>query len=58
MLLAAVMEYAGFVQQAVEMKGVIMGPIETLANDVSAGLTPIPWRTVTQTDKAQEKHAL
>jgi predicted lipoprotein len=55
MLLAAVTEFAGFVQQAVEMKKVIMGPIENLAGEVSAGLSPIPWRTVTHTAKAQNE---
>jgi hypothetical protein len=48
MLLAAVTEYAGFVQQAVEMKGIIMSPIESLAGEVSAGMTPVPGRTLTQ----------
>lgn len=50
MLLAAVTEYAGFVQQAVEMKGIIIGPIEGLAKDVSTGLSPMPARTVTHAD--------
>jgi hypothetical protein len=54
MLTSAVTEYAGFVQQAVEMKSVIMGPIESLAGEVTLGLTaPGPGRTLTQTDEVR-----
>ena len=55
MLTDAVTEYAGFVQQAVEMKGVIMGPIESLAGEVSLGLTPPgSGRTLTQTEEVRQ----
>ena len=55
MLLAAVTEYAGFVQQAVEMKGIIIGPIEGLAKDVTTGLSPVPGKTVTQTEQSEAR---
>jgi hypothetical protein len=55
MLLAAVTEYAGFVQQAVEMKGIIIGPIEELATDIATGLSPLPAKTVTQAEQSEIK---
>jgi hypothetical protein len=45
---ARVNEYAGQVQEAVELCGIIIEPVENQARAVESTITPTPPRTITQ----------
>jgi hypothetical protein len=48
LLSGAVTQYAGLVQQALEVKGIIINPIENLAGDVNAALPGVPGPALAQ----------